>query len=125
MAHKSNMRYWDGYYTGDVAFFSDLPNGWGTYWEAGRDIYKGEWKGGDFHGLGTFYWRDGSYVEGTFSHGAIVRGTVVFTSGKKISGPMTGRDGHYALNGECMATEPYSSYPYPVLYDHGRFVKKL
>lgn len=125
MAHKTNMRYWSGWYTGEVAFFTDRPNGWGTYVEGGRETYKGEWKNGGFHGQGTYYWRKGGYVEGTFSNGAIVRGTVVFSNGDRVTGRMSGRNGAYALDGECLCQEPYSSYSYPVLYDHGRFVKKL
>ncbi len=125
MAFKSNMHYWDGYYTGDVAFFTDRPNGFGTYYEGGREKYKGEWSNGDYHGRGTYYWDDGAYVEGNFSHGAITSGTVVYKNGDRVTGKMSGRNGKFILDGRCMCQEPYSSYSYPVLFDHGRFVKKL
>ena len=125
MAFKNNMIWWSGRYTGDAAFFTDRPDGHGTYSIDGFTKYSGEWKNGNFHGFGTYYWNEKEYVEGYFSHGAITRGTVVFASGNRVSGKMSGRDGKFALDGECMCQEPYSSHSYPVLYDHGRFVKKL
>jgi hypothetical protein len=32
-------------------------------------FYLGEWKNDKFHGKGKFYFRDGSYYEGTFADG--------------------------------------------------------
>jgi hypothetical protein len=62
-------------------------DGQGTYWYANGDIYEGAWKDGQKHGWGVYRWPDGNRYEGEWVNGERHgMGVFVFADGGVFDG---------------------------------------
>lgn len=66
---ENKLFYKDGsIYIGDIS--NNLPNGKGKISKIlNYPVYEGDFKDGEFHGLGKFFWEDGAYYKGDFKKG--------------------------------------------------------
>ncbi|MGC6366536.1 MAG: MORN repeat-containing protein [Candidatus Marinamargulisbacteria bacterium] len=70
-------------------------HGYGTYYYTDGNKYEGEWKDGERHGNGTYYFNDGSRYEGEWKDGQQHGyGTYYYTDGNRYEGEFKGGKKH-------------------------------
>jgi hypothetical protein len=69
--YKGGARYFGVNHTKATEALVTTPHGAGKYYRdepGGELMYDGDWKQGEMHGRGTYYWRNGSSWAGRFDH---------------------------------------------------------
>jgi hypothetical protein len=61
-------------------------DGFGKYSFSNGNIYEGEWKNGQKHGYGTFFWKSGQRFEGIFKDDKMNQGTCFYSNGDRYVG---------------------------------------
>ena len=76
-------------------------HGQGTYYFSGGDKYVGEWKDGKKHGQGAYFFSEGDRFEGNWEYDEVHgKGTYVYPGGERFSGEW--KDGNKHKHGKLI-----------------------